>query len=285
MHVCVKGDKKTERALMRASKYEYFIHPERGIQVRVKKRELNKFNAKLFNLGDLRTPSKPIEVLSVMFDLEGFTNFTRQVDPQLTIPNFISDFFNWLFKKIKEELTVKEDKNVLWGELPFFSKFMGDGALFLWKIDMDRIVTIDRNLNPEELRFALQEFLCNIVLSMWEICEDYKEFLEILKKRYVDPPNSLRCGIARGNIFPIGNGLDFVGPCINISARLQKFNGLSFAFSARGIEANAFNIDVRKGFVKKRVSIPGIGDDELIYVVKEEFKKLPKDLRSSMLDV
>jgi len=35
----------------------------------------------------------------------------------------------------------------------------------------------------------------------------------------------------------------------------------------------------------KRVSIRGIGDDELIYVVKEEFQKLPKDLKSDMVSV
>ena len=67
---------------------------------------------------------------------------------------------------------------------------------------------------------------------MYDICEDYDTFYkDYLLKNYVEPPNKLRCGIARGNVFPIGNGCNFVGPCINISARLQKFKGLSFAFS------------------------------------------------------
>ena len=65
------------------------------------KEGLDKFNPDLLNIGDLKTPSKDFEVISVIFDLEGFTNFTTQVDPQLTIPNFISDFFNWLFNEIK----------------------------------------------------------------------------------------------------------------------------------------------------------------------------------------
>lgn len=51
-----------------------------------------KFNSALLNIGDLKEPSRPIEVISVVFDLEGFTNFIKQVDPQLSIPNYISDF-------------------------------------------------------------------------------------------------------------------------------------------------------------------------------------------------
>lgn len=272
---------------MKTSKYKYFMDPEKGLQVSAKKAELDRFNVNLLNIGDLRTPSKPIEVLSVMFDLEGFTKFVRQVDPQLTIPSFVSDFFNWLFKSIKEQMIEeKEEKScILWAELPFFSKFMGDGALFLWRIDMDRIVNIDKNLDPEVLQDALQTNICNIIVTLRDITQDYQVFLKSLKKRYVDPPTRLRCGVARGNVFPIGNGRDFVGPCINISARLQKFNDLSFVFSARGIDIEGFHPAERKGFIMKRVSIRGIGDDELIYVVNEEFQKLPKDLKSDMASV
>lgn len=150
---------------------------------------------------------------------------------------------------------------------------------------MDRIVNIDKNLDPEALQEALQTFICNIVAIMNDITRKYQVFLKSLRKRYVDPPTRLRCGIARGNVFPIGNGQDFVGPCINISARLQKFNNLSFVFSARGINAEEFHSTRRKNYIMKRVSIRGIGDDELIYVVKEEFQKLPKDLKSDMASV
>jgi hypothetical protein len=55
-----------------APKYHYLIHPEKGIQVKIDE-DLNRFNVDLLNIGDLRAPSKTIEVLSVSFDLEGFT--------------------------------------------------------------------------------------------------------------------------------------------------------------------------------------------------------------------
>lgn len=264
-------------------KYEYSIDPDKGIQVKIGE-DLNKFNVDLLNIGDLKAPSKAIDVLSVWFDLEGFTNFTRQVDPQLTIPSFIYDFFTWLFNSIKKSITAEEQENILWAELPFFSKFMGDGVLFLWKIDLDKIAEADKNLSSDTLQGDLQVFLCNIIATMYDICSDYMKFYESIKLNYVDPPTKLRCGIARGNVFPIGGGLDFIGPCINISARLQKFNGLSFAFSARGIDVKRFHENYGKDFIKKRVRIRGIGDKELIYILKNEFERLPKDLRSNFSD-
>src|SRR4030065_2165917 len=75
------------------------------------------------------------------------------------------------------------------------------------------------------------------------------------------------------------NGMDFVGPCINISTRLQKMSDLSFAFSARGVDLNVFHPSYHEVFVKKQVAIRGIGDNELIYISREGFDKLPKDLK------
>jgi class 3 adenylate cyclase len=265
-------------------KYYYFIHPEKGIQVKIDE-DLNRFNVDLLDIGDLKAPSKTIEVLSVSFDLEGFTIFTRQVDPHLTIPNFISDFFNWLFNNIKHAIRDHEQENTLWAELPFFSKFMGDGVLFLWKIDLDKIAQIDKHLSSEQLQKLLQEFLSNIITTMYDLGRGYKHFLKSVRTNYVEAPTKLRCGIARGSVFPIGNGLDFVGPCINISARLQKFSGLTFAFSARGVDLNVFHPTYTKVFIKKKVSIRGIGDNELIYIAREEFEKLPEELKGNFVDI
>jgi class 3 adenylate cyclase len=263
--------------------YDYYIDQEKGILVKIND-NLHKFNVDLLNIGDLKRPSKSIEVISIFFDLEGFTNFTKQVDPQLSIPNFISDFFNWLFDNIKKEITQNNGENILWAELPFFCKFMGDGALFLWRIDLDKISLVDSKLTSEELQENLQRYLCNIVATMHDICNNYRKFYKELKNEYTDLPQRLRCGIARGNVFPIGNGLDFVGPCINISARLQKFSGLSFAFSARGIDEIGFNEGYKKFFVKKRVAIHGIGDNELIYILEKEFIKLSDPLKLKFAD-
>jgi len=254
-------------------KYEYAIDPINGIVLKVND-DLNKFNSELLNIGDLKTPSKAIDVLAVIFDLEGFTNFTKQVDPKLAIPTFISDFFDWLYFKIKVELSVKNVPSTLWAELPFFSKFLGDGVLFLWKIDVDRISGIDTHASTTELTSLTQQLICNIVGTLHDICRSYDTFLIERQYSYVNPPSRLRCGIARGDVFSLGNFKDFIGPCINIASRLQKFHGLSFGVSARGIDNNFFHEDYSRDFLKKKVSIRGIGDNELIYVLKREFNSL-----------
>lgn len=196
--------------------------------------------------------------MAVVFDLEGFTDFTRQVDPQLTVPIFVSDFLKWLFDDIKRQLIQNEENATLWSELPFFSKFLGDGVLFLWRINLDEITSVDLSIPSEDIQFSLQEFICNIVASMLDVCHDYSTFLATVQTQHVDPPPRLRCGIARGTVIPIGKGADYVGPSINIAARLQKFNGLTFAFSARGINSEAFNEGYQKDFLKKRAVVRGI---------------------------
>jgi len=87
-----------------SSNYEYILNDSKnGILLKLTE-DLKEFNPTLLNIGDLKKPSSPIEVMSVVFDLESFTNFTKQVDPQLSIPSFISEFFEWLFNEIKGEV-------------------------------------------------------------------------------------------------------------------------------------------------------------------------------------
>lgn len=257
--------------------YDYLTDDKNNIQVKLQG-NITDFNEKLLNIGNLRAASKPIEVLAVIFDLEGFTQFSSQVDPQVTLPDFIADFFNWLFKTIKEVLNAQED--IFWAELPFFTKFLGDGVLLLWRLDIDKIVKI-KKLEEEKLGEKLNEYICNIIATMYDICKKYNDlFNDNLNKNYCSPPNKLRCGIARGNVFPIGIDKDFVGPCINIASRLQKFLNFSFAFSGRGINGAGFESDYEQDFVKIKTSIRGIGGNEIIYVLKEDYEEHLKKIVS-----
>ena len=231
--------------------YSYRNDKKHGIVIDVDN-DLEWFNSNLLEIGNLSEPSKPVEVLAVILDLEGFTTFTRQVDPKLAIPNFVSDFFNWLFQTIRQEMRISKHSKTLWAELPFFCKFLGDGVLFLWKIDTDKIAEVDKKLSSDKVTNLTQEFICNIVATLCEICQSYQTFLKEREMSYVDPPTRLRCGIARGDAFPLGGNRDFVGPCINIASRLQKFNELSFGVSARGIDDKYFGAGYQSDFLKKR---------------------------------
>jgi hypothetical protein len=89
------------------------------------------------------------------------------------------------------------------------------------------------------------------------------------------PPAVLRCGMARGKVFTIGNGSDYIGHCINNASRLSNLAPLTFCFPCRGFVIREYlSPEYAQLFVPKYVSIRGVGDDELIWVVKEEFDNL-----------
>lgn len=226
----------------------------------VPKKNFDSFSEDILGLGKIDTKSKQIDALSVMFDLEGFTKFCKQIDPQLAVPDYLSKFLKWIFSQIKLELIEEtfEDGYKTYASLPFLSKFMGDGLLFLWDTS---------DLDDGEI--------ADIVVSMDEICTKYNtEFVKEIDYDIVDAPQKLRCGIARGLIYSVGNGNDFVGPCINVSARLQKFNSLSFCFSRRGINPKDMHVNLHGSYLIKKVDIRGIGETELVCVKKEDFQKL-----------
>ena len=224
------------------------------------------FNPAILGLGDIRLPAKETEAIAAVFDLAGFTRFCNHVDPHLAVPAFLSRFLDWLFSKVRVGLTEKtyDDRKALWAELPFLAKFLGDGILLLWNT---------RDMNEDRI--------CHIVTTLYSICCAYRQRFYPEIKMIVDkPPAVLRCGLARGRVFSVGNGRDYIGHCINTASRLQKLSLLTFSFPSRG-----FNIqehmkeEYRQLFVAKRVSVRGVGDDELVWVVKEEFERLPEKLK------
>jgi class 3 adenylate cyclase len=229
------------------------------------------FNPFLLGLGDVALPSVKIESIAAVFDLSGFTTFCSQVDPHLAVPEYLSRFLNWLFRKIKSEFVEKEyaEGKKLWANLPFLAKFTGDGVLFLWNT---------LGMSGEEI--------CNVVVTLNIICDDYvKKFYPYARKTVTNPPDTLRCGIARGTVFSVGNGEDYVGPCINIATRLQKLSLLSFCVSRRGFDFKKHMDDkVASDFKLKSVVLRGIGNDELVWVLKNQLKALPEQEKTLFKD-
>ena len=237
----------------------------------VKKELFDSFNQDILGLGSISVKSNQINALSAMFDLEGFTNFCKQIDPQLAVPEYLSEFLKWIFEEIRNELIEKthEQGYETWSDLPFLCKYMGDGILFLWDTE---------EMSDTEIQ--------NVVVSMYEVCGKYlTKFLPKISKKIISPPLKLRCGIARGAIYSVGNGNDFVGPCINMSARLQKFNSLSFCFSRRGIDPNKMAEKYKSIFIVKKVEIRGIGESELVCLSKKEFDALNETEKAKFTDV
>jgi class 3 adenylate cyclase len=230
----------------------------------LRKSVFEKFNHSILGLGSILEGNKTFEALAVIVDLKDFTSFCDQRDPHLAIPKFVKMFLEWLFEKLADELLIEEDETdvALWSPPPFFGKFLGDGVLLLWDVT---------SMTGEAKR--------NIVYSFDIICSDYdSEFLPKIKRRFAKPPSKLRCGIAQGQVSSIGEDTDFVGLCINIASRLQKLadGAFSFAFTEKGLQAEPSE-DWYQHFRLIKIPIRGVSNDELIYVLKTEFRKLSKN--------
>ena len=245
------------------SKSDHVLAGLQGKKVRVLNRKLyDSFNSSLLGLGELTQTSTSIDAIAAIFDLEGFTNFCKQIEPHLAVPFFLNEFLTWLMEELKSQMTRKEYKEgfQLWSPLPFLIKFMGDGLLVLW--DSSMMSDVSRQ---------------NVIVSASEICDNYvQKFLKSIKGKVVDPPTALRCGLARGTVYSVGDGNDYVGSCINMAARIQKMPGITFSFNRRGFNLEDSNTDIffRDDIVVKQVSIRGIGENELIMILKEEFEAM-----------
>jgi hypothetical protein len=123
-----------------------------------------------------------------------------------------------------------------------------------------------------------EEQICRLAATLYEINYNYKhEFYPHMTMVVNKPPSVLRCGLARGKVFSIGDGRDYVGHCINNASRLSHMGPLSFAFPHRGFQVREhMPAEYFRIFIPKYVSIRGVGDNELIWLVKAEFDSLPE---------
>lgn len=234
--------------------------------------QFRNFNTKLLGLGEIYVDADETNALAAIFDLEGFTSFCHEADSTLEVPEFLYEFLNWLFNSISENFKEGQKGNriTVWGSLPFFVKYLGDGVLFLW--DTDRSGDLSG--------------IGNIILRLNLIRKAYaSHFLPDINQKVSNPPQRLRCGIARGKVMSVGQDLDYVGSCINAAARLQKLNQLAFAFNRSGLDPDeCFIKREAKVFVTKRVDIRGIGDNKLVVVEKKEFDGLPASEKKKFKD-
>ena len=224
------------------------------------------FNPGMLDLGDVNTPCEEKEAIAAVFDLTGFTNFCNQVDSYLAIPRFLNNFLDWFFASVAQGLTEEDDgiRSTFWAELPILVKFLGDGLLVIW--DAHRLT---------------EEQICRLTATLYSICYSYRQdFYPQMSMMVNKPPSVLRCGMARGKVFSVGNGNDYVGHCINNASRLSHLGPLTFCFPHRGFQVREYmQVDYAQLFVPKYISIRGVGDNELVWVVKDEYNRLPEKNR------
>ena len=237
----------------------------------IKREVFDKFNSALLGLGDIKQEAVGIDAIAAVFDLQGFTNFCKQIEPHLSVPIFLSDFLGWLMERLKEEAKEKEYEEgiLLYSPLPFLVKFMGDGLLVLW--DAGQMTESNRR---------------NVIASCDSICRDYRAtFLVGIEEKVSDPPPALRCGVARGMVYSVGDGNDYVGSCINMAARLENLPGVTIAFNLRGFNLYGYTGYLRQAFVIKQVSVRGIGERELVGIRQADYDGMAPEDKAVFRDV
>lgn len=249
---------------------ETTVHGRR--EVALKKKALEKLNPMLLGLGPIGASSTPLEAVCAIFDLEGFTSFCGQLDPHLVIPEFLNAFLDWIYGQIRKEMVGEETTH---GSLPIYHhppllhKFLGDGLMLLWD---------HAAMRPHELG--------NLLINLNTIVVEYQsDFVPRVKRSVANPPPRLRCGVARGVAYSVGNAADYVGPCINLASRLQKLAGLTFVFSRRGINyEKEMNEQAAAFYVTKQTAIRGLGQRELVVVRRDEVSRLSEEEQASFSD-
>ena len=55
----------------------------------ISKAAFDGFNINVLGLGDVSAESQPTDAIAAVFDLEGFTNFCKQIEPHLAVPAYL----------------------------------------------------------------------------------------------------------------------------------------------------------------------------------------------------
>ncbi|MDO8568062.1 MAG: hypothetical protein Q7R57_05035 [Dehalococcoidales bacterium] len=198
-------------------------------------------------------PTRQVEALAAVFDLSGYTSFCSQADPPAVIPAFLDGFLQWLFVNIEKSSTGQP----LWREPPFFAKFLGDGVLLLW--DTGNMVDSQ---------------IAGLIATLSGLGHLYRNEFYPKLNNIGGAPQSLRCRIARGSVFSVNNGRDYVGHCINLAVHLQEYRLLSLCIACVGLNAECLNFPLAAQLMRLSVPVKGIKTNQSVLVIKKEVEAL-----------
>jgi len=92
--------------------------------------------------------------------------------------------------------------------------------------------------------------------------------------------------VARGKVFSVGNGGEYVGHCINNASRMSRLGTLSFCFPHSGFRVSEhMPEEFQHYFIPKMVTIRGVGENEMVWVARDEFERLAPKYREMFRDV
>lgn len=180
--------------------------------------------------------SFPRYSLVLIFDIEGFSNFFSQPDVEHFVPRFLNHTFRFVASAIHggpaPHVSRDEDESVLgndWAALPapVHSKFMGDGALYIWEIGKD---------THGMKAFQIQELFSRLSVLRKAFPQYVDRWSEDIP--LTNLPFNIRFGLSAGTIYRLNYAYharsEYMGYAINLASRLQKYcPEIGFIASAR----------------------------------------------------
>jgi class 3 adenylate cyclase len=220
------------------------------------------------------TAKPPQQALAVIFDLEGFSSFFAQPDVQTYMPRYLNRIFECLNIVFQGGTAywIQNEKYPALGA-PDHAKFLGDGALFVWKVP--------ETLAPAKI-VSLTNRLFNLKTGFEKVVDACADVVPV-----VDLPRSIRFGLARGTVYELARrdktGTEYIGYCINLASRLQGYcKDLGFIASAR--IGSTREVLKRHGYTRVVAKALRGFPRELVIVDKREYLRLPDTVREQLFE-
>jgi len=211
---------------------------------------------------------RPTLGLALVFDISGFTSFFNKPDIHYYMTGYINSIIDCV-------------ETIIWGgeafwetpiseflplpSKPLMKKFLGDGMLYVWENDEQRIVS------STEFKVKLLNRLWNLQMAFGKVNRKLYDIIPV-----GDLPSNIKIGIAQGSIFKLiekDGSIDFIGPCINLASRLVKYcPELNFIASAR-LDLNKEHLD-KNGYVKTIAIELRSFENEIVIVDKDDFDSI-----------
>lgn len=225
--------------------------------------------------------SLPKEAFVLIFDLEGFSHFFSQPDVQDYVVKYLNHVFHAVSLVIDGGkhywLEGEYEKKIMPSFLtPAHTRFLGDGALYVW--------TFNRGQKEKKMKDIVY-----FINRMWNL---KIRFDEVVKKALedvpvADLPRKIRFGFSSGSVYKLNhknsNQEQYIGYCINLASRLQSYSReLGFICSAR-VDMPQKLIDEYNYLKVTAKNLSGFGK-EVVIVDKKEYELLSPERREELFE-
>jgi len=210
----------------------------------------------------------------MIFDLEGFSNFFSQPDVQEYVPQYLNIILEAIDVAINGGESYWHEKTRELPALPqpIHSKFLGDGALYIWKykdFEYNQLATLVNRF------YALRFNFSKILSRAAEVAP------------VIDIPKNIRFGIAAGSVYKLtyknSNKEEFIGYSINLASRLQSYcRDIGFIISAR-LNIKSKDLEVNEYVKKVAKNLKGF-PKEFVLIDRDDYKDLSEQLKSELFE-